>query len=102
MAATRILLLLPGIGPVRAGRMVEALLESGGQLSAWNEIKPPPPSEEIWPDLLKLLKRLAGDDRCEQNVSAELHQVRRFYTPLLESRYDHAAARLRDLDELCR
>ena len=100
VAATRMLLLLPGIGPVRAGRMVEALLEAGGQLSAWNDIKPPPPSAEIWPSLMTLLKRLAGDDRAEQNVSAELHQVRQFYTPLLESRYDHAAARLRDLEQL--
>ncbi|HAA51813.1 MAG TPA: ATP-dependent DNA helicase [Planctomycetaceae bacterium] len=100
VAANRLLLLLPGIGPVRAGRLVELLLESGGQISAWDEIKPPPAAEEIWPDLLRLLKRLAGDNRSEQNVSAELHQVRKFYTPLLETRYDHASARVRDLEQL--
>ena len=100
VAATRLLLMLPGVGPVRAGRMVQALLETGGALSAWDDVKPPAASEEIWPRLLVLLKQLAADNRDEQNVSAELHQVRRFYTPLLESRYDHAAARIRDLEQL--
>jgi DNA helicase-2/ATP-dependent DNA helicase PcrA len=100
VAATRLLLMLPGVGPVRAGRMVEALLEKGGVISAWDDVKPPAASEEIWPRLMQLLKQLAGDNRDEQNVSAELHQVRRFYTPLLESRYDHAAARIRDLEQL--
>ena len=100
VAATRLLLMLPGVGPVRAGRMVEALLEKGGAFSAWDDVKPPAASEEIWPRLMQLLKQLAGENRDEQNVSAELHQVRRFYTPLLESRYDHAAARIRDLEQL--
>ena len=100
VAATRLLLMLPGVGPVRAGRMVEALLEKGGVFSAWDDVKPPAASEEIWPRLMQLLKQLAGDNPDEQNVSAELHQVRRFYTPLLESRYDHAAARIRDLEQL--
>ena len=100
VAATRLLLMLPGVGPVRAGRMVEALLEKGGAFSAWDDVKPPAASEEIWPRLMQLLKQLAGDNRDEQNISAELHQVRRFYTPLLESRYDHAAARIRDLEQL--
>ena len=100
VAANRLLLLLPGVGPVRAGRMVQALLESGGRISAWDDIKPPAAAEEIWPELMRLLKQLAGDDRAEQNVSAELHQVRRFYTPLLEARSDHPAARGRDLEQL--
>ncbi len=100
VAATRMLLLLPGVGPVRAGRLVETLLEAGGMISAWDDIKPPGPSEQIWPKMMRLLKNLAGDNQEEQNVSAELHQVRKFYTPLLEARYDHAGARVRDLEQL--
>jgi DNA helicase-2/ATP-dependent DNA helicase PcrA len=106
VAAARLLLLLPGLGPVRAGRMVETLLESGGNLSAWDTVAPPAAAKEIWPKLLRLLKTLAHHNPEKQdgpdphNVSAQLYLVRKFYSPILESRYDHAAARIRDLEQL--
>ncbi len=100
VAATRMLMLLPGIGPTRAGRLVTTLLEAGGSLAAWDNVKPPAAAVETWGRLFELLKRLARDDGGEQNVSAELHQVRQFYTPLLQDRYDHASSRIRDLEQL--
>ena len=106
VAAARLLLLLPGVGPVRAGRLVETLLESGGNISAWDNVAPPAAAKEIWPKLLRLLKTLAHHDPQKQdgpdphNVSAQLYLVRKFYSPILESRYDHAAARVRDLEQL--
>lgn len=100
VAATRMLMLLPGIGPTRAGRLVGLLLESGGNLTSWNTVTPPTATAEIWPRLLALLKRLVENQRSDQSIANELHQVRKFYGPLLEDRYDHAASRNRDLEQL--
>ena len=98
VAAFRVLQLLPGIGPGTARRAL-ALLEAGNfDFAALGEMQPAAASGELWPALVELLRTLAG---CIIWVG-QLEPVRAFYDPLLEELYDHAHARLADLDELCR
>ncbi|MBN2476230.1 MAG: ATP-dependent helicase [Pirellulales bacterium] len=97
VAGGRLLPLLPGIGPGKARQLMQQLLESGGDFGVWMPWKPPAGSATLWPALVKLLEGLA---RPSEDLPAQVHRVRKFYTPLLEQRYDHAPARLRDLEQL--
>ena len=100
VAATRVLLMLPGIGPARARGLVSIRLEARGDLAAWDDFSPPSGSAETWPRLLALLRQLGRKNRDPGGVSAEVHQVRKFYSPLMEARYDHPRARLNDLEQI--
>jgi DNA helicase-2/ATP-dependent DNA helicase PcrA len=95
VAGTRVLLLLPSIGPKRA-RQLMALLATGG-FEAWKALAPSEALRDFWPELAALMGDLAAR---RMELPAELGRVRAFYAPLLERRYDNAAARLRDLDQL--
>jgi DNA helicase-2/ATP-dependent DNA helicase PcrA len=97
VAGTRLLPLLPGIGPGKARQLMDMLLESGGSFAVWAQWKPPPAAAEVWPGLVKLLEDLC---RPAEELAAQVHRVRKFYTPLLEARYDHVQPRLLDLEQL--
>ena len=98
VAGFRVLQLLPGVGPGTA-RKALALLEAGNfDWAALRGLRPPPPSAGFWPALIELMGSLA---RCVM-WAGQLERVRAFYDPLLQERYDHARARLADLDELGR
>ena len=96
-AGTRLLGLLPGIGPVKARQLVSLLEEGGGQFSAWQAWKPPAASATLWPQLLVLIESLSGKD---QDLPGQVYRVRMFYTPLMRDRYDNAHFRERDLVQL--
>ncbi|MFO0869222.1 MAG: ATP-dependent helicase [Pirellulales bacterium] len=98
VAGSRVLLLLPGVGPKRARQFMDALREAGGRFAAWEGIRVPEECREAWRDLVRLLCRLTGPDAGE--VSMQVEAARRFYQPLLEQRYDNAPARARDLEQL--
>lgn len=97
VAGTRLLMLLPGVGPKRARQLIELLITRNGDFASWAEIKPAAAAEAHWPKLVKLMRRLAG---MAEDVAAQLQSVRKFYAPLLEMKYDNTAARLRDLEQL--
>ncbi|MFW6124571.1 MAG: ATP-dependent helicase [Pirellulales bacterium] len=97
VAGGRILPLLPGVGPGRARGLMKQLVQAGGDFDAWRSWKPPPATAEIWPAMVTLMASLA---RTKENLPAQVGRVRKFYTPLLEAQYDHAPARLRDLEQL--
>ncbi len=96
VAGTRVLALLPGIGPTKA-RQLMGVLEAGGKFAAWAEWKPPAGAAKLWPKLIKLLEGLV---KPAEGLPAQVHRVRKFHAPLLESKYDHAQPRLRDLEQL--
>jgi len=97
VAGMRVLPLLPGIGPAKARQLMQRLDEEGGNFEAWKDCNPARAAERIWPGLVKLLAKLAaGTDKLPDQV----HRVRKFYGPLLETAYDNAPARLRDLEQL--
>jgi len=95
VSGSRLLLLVPGVGPVKARQLMAMLLDAGWE--AWEAWKPPAPAAGLWPKLLGLLRGLAGSD---EDVAAQVHRARVFYAPLLEAKYDYAQSRLRDLEQI--
>jgi DNA helicase-2/ATP-dependent DNA helicase PcrA len=98
VAGTRILKLLPHIGPRKAQQLMDRLLQARGDFRTWSAAKIPGDANGYWPKLVELLVRLA---RCsDKDLPAQVQLVRQFYAPLLEEHMDHAAARIRDLEQL--
>ncbi|HUK77503.1 MAG TPA: ATP-dependent helicase [Thermoleophilia bacterium] len=97
MAGLRVLGLVPGIGPARAAALGEVLAAGGGEFAVWAAAEVPEAARAIWPAFVELLGGLAGGGA---DVPTQVHAVRLVYQPLLEHRYDNAAARLRDLEQI--
>jgi DNA helicase-2/ATP-dependent DNA helicase PcrA len=93
----RLLPLLPGIGPGKARQLMESLHQSGGNFQVWADWKPPAGAATLWPKFIALLQGLAN---TREDLPAQLNRVRKFYGPLLETKYDHVEPRLRDLEQL--
>ncbi|MFO0901398.1 MAG: ATP-dependent helicase [Pirellulales bacterium] len=98
VSGTRVLMLLPGVGPKKARQMMDLLSAAGGRFQAWDEVRVPDECREKWPALVSLLSRLGGEAPGE--LPPQVEAVRRFYAPLLELRYDNPQPRLRDLEQL--
>jgi DNA helicase II / ATP-dependent DNA helicase PcrA len=97
VAGTRLLPLLPGVGPGKARQLMEMLLQGGGRFDVWADWSPPAGASKLWPKLIALLQWLAA---ASEDLPSQLHRVRKFYEPLLEAKYDHVDPRLRDLEQL--
>ncbi len=97
VAGTRLLPLVPGIGPTKARQLMRLLEEAQGDFAAWATWKPPAAAAGLWPELLKLLVGLVGRD---QDLAGQVHRVRKFYTPLMQDRYDNPHPRGRDLEQM--
>jgi DNA helicase II / ATP-dependent DNA helicase PcrA len=98
VAGTRVLQLLPGVGPKRARKLMDALIESGGDFSSWAQLPPLSGDEPQCARLPDLMRRLTA--RPPGPLAAQIHQVRDFYDPILRDKYDHAEPRRRDLEQL--
>jgi DNA helicase II / ATP-dependent DNA helicase PcrA len=98
VAGSRLLQLLPSIGPARARDLMDQLVRSGGRLQTWTGMEVPAAARAHWTDLLQLLQRLTAPDATD--LPSQVHLVRRFYDPILEQRYDNAGPRKRDLEQL--
>jgi DNA helicase-2/ATP-dependent DNA helicase PcrA len=98
VAGTRVLVLMPGIGPVKARELMAMLLSGQRDFAVWTQARIPTVAAESWPSFVKLMRRLAGrrDDPLPLQVGAVLN----FYEPLLADKYDNADSRLRDLEQL--
>jgi DNA helicase II / ATP-dependent DNA helicase PcrA len=97
MAGTRVLGLLPGVGPRSTRSLLEPVVASG-RFDAWRTQRPPAAAVPWWPALLGLCEELAAPGAPP--LATQLQHIRTFYAPLCEERYDHAEARLRDLESL--
>lgn len=96
LAGTRVLMLLPGVGPKKARALMERLVSG---FAAWAECRPPSPaSAGLWPQLASLMARLGGPDPGD--LASQIHEIRLFYAPLMERLYDNARARSLDLEQL--
>jgi DNA helicase-2/ATP-dependent DNA helicase PcrA len=97
----RVFQLLEGVGPATARRLVRELSPNGEAVQEWlrrlatDTAVPGPARPGI--DELASVARDCGDD---VPPPAQLGRVRRFLEPILARRYDHADARLRDLEQL--
>jgi DNA helicase-2/ATP-dependent DNA helicase PcrA len=97
VSGLRLLALLPGIGPRKAHQLMGLLLEAGGDYQPWRAWKPPASAVKLWPRLIDLLEDLA---QSKKDLTTQVHQVRTFYSPLLEEIYDNPRPRARDLEQL--
>jgi DNA helicase-2/ATP-dependent DNA helicase PcrA len=97
MAGSRVLGLLPGIGPRRARQLMDALAAAGGDLAAWAGARPPAATAAVWPEFVALCADLAA---TPGDVGGQVARVRAFYARVAAERYDAFAARLRDLEQL--
>ena len=118
MAGTRVLMLLPGVGPKKARALMDALGATANAQTASAGLEPttavghtypgfvtwatsPPPSPaaaEAWPQLVELMTAISS--RTPGDLSSQLKRIRLFYAPLMERLYDNARARLMDLEQL--
>lgn len=98
VAGTRVLKLLPGIGPAKARQLMDGLLASGGDFRAWSNARLPAETRGNWQQLIRLLMRLG--EKPDMDLPSQVHLVRSFYAPLLEECYDNSPARLRDVEQI--
>ena len=99
LAGFRVAQLVPGIGPTRAGRLMNILQAADAPVEALAAFAPPGPALEDWRLLLALLGRL----RHVSAVNAwpgELDAVTQWYQPHLERLHEDARVRLADLVQL--
>ncbi len=98
VAALRVLLLIPGIGPKKAAQCLTTLEIAAAGISVLGQVRAPSGSSDIWKDLVRLLTQLA--DNQPAKLSKQLERVLKFYEPLLEAKYDYAPQRKKDLEQL--
>ena len=97
VSASRVLQLLDGVGPTHARRAVQHLQAGRYELKSWVDLVPPAAASEQWTGFVKLLLKLAPDDLP---LGEQVADVRKFYAPILERRYDQSQVRLRDIEQL--
>jgi len=124
MAGTRVLMLLPGIGPKKARNLLDRLVACGTQpptqpptqpatrpttrpaggntgpgFTAWLGLpSPTPAAAEYWAGLQSLMSIIGS--REPGDLATQINRIRLYYAPLLERLYDNARARLMDLEQL--
>jgi DNA helicase II / ATP-dependent DNA helicase PcrA len=93
----RVIQLLPGAGPVTAGRLLERLADTSSTMEALSEFRPPAACAEDWPAFVDILKLIRSDGT---GWPAEFDLACRWYGPHLQRRYEDARIREADLLQL--
>ena len=96
-SAFRLLQLMDGVGPASAKKAIEHLSGGSFDLRSWEHYAPPAAAKRQWLPFVDLLANISGEKMPLQQQVAE---TRRFYSPILEKRYDQATMRMRDLQQL--
>ncbi|MGH7178837.1 MAG: ATP-dependent helicase, partial [Tepidisphaeraceae bacterium] len=96
-SALRVLQLLDGVGPGFARRAIGHLSSRAWDLKSLGALHPPASASEQWGGFVGLMIGLRAADAP---LAQQIEQVRAFYSPILERRYDAAHVRLRDIEQL--
>ncbi len=96
VAGFRVLLLLPGVGPVSAARILDELAALPAPASLASAT-PPARAAQDWSALVALIDEL---QRASPGWPAELERVAAWYDPYLERRHEDAVIRRADLLQL--
>lgn len=100
LAGYRVAMLVPGIGPRAARRLIDGLAGAAVPQQALQEFAPPPAAAQDWSALRGLLAQLADPQSAWPD---ELAAVLAWYAPQLQRIFgDEAAVRQLDLDQLQR
>ncbi|MCX5497670.1 ATP-dependent helicase [Kaistia dalseonensis] len=97
VAGFRVVQLLPGVGPMIAGRLLDAVAGAIDPLEALKGFAPPARASEDWPAFLALITALRSR---QAGWPAEVEAVRNWYEPHLDRIHEDAAMRLADLVQL--
>lgn len=97
LAGFRTLQLVPGVGPAKAARVLDAMDESGAY-GAVRNTAPPAGASEAW----GALKDMLGELTRANAWPGDLDLVARWYEPLMQERYDDARVRKGDIEQLQR
>ena len=95
LAGFRTLQLVPGIGPTKAARVVDAAGQAPA-LKAMSAASPPEAGAEIWQGLMALV----GDAHAHRAWPGPLEAAVAWYFPVLDTRYEDARARRGDIEQL--
>ena len=98
VAGNRVLLLLPGIGPARARRLLDLLSQHAGNYNVWREASVPHESAPFLRSLVELLQQLRSMEN--RDLSSQVRMARTTYQPLLERNHNRPEIRARDLEQL--
>jgi DNA helicase-2/ATP-dependent DNA helicase PcrA len=96
VAGFRLLLLLPGVGPTSAGRVLDHVGQSADPLSALDSAPEPARAGEAWRAFRSFVHELRGSPAWP----IDLERVRLWYEPHLVRAYDDAVVRRADLLQL--
>jgi DNA helicase II / ATP-dependent DNA helicase PcrA len=99
IAAFRVLQLLPGMGPANSQRCLEDFAAAGSQWAEFGRWPAPAAARADWPRLAALMAALG---RPAAAWPGEVEQVRDWYRPHLERRYDAPGVRAGDIEQLTR
>lgn len=94
VAGFRVLQLLPGVGPAIAGRVLDAIAQSGDMRAALAAFVAPLRASEDWPALVGLMSKVSAR---ETGWPAEFEMIRRWYEPHLERNHEDASIRHGDV-----
>lgn len=100
VAAFRVLKLLPGMGPMNAGKCFDAVVIDDYRFDALSQFKPPAAAAADWPAFCDLMKSLSSAELDADGWQAQLTETRRWYQPHLERIYDSVETREADLEQL--
>ena len=105
MSWYRVLLLMPGVGPAAARKLMAGLGIGGDGGGAGNPLralqdappKPPPAAEKAFQVFRSAMRNCTTG---KVPPAAQVERIRRFYEPIFERVYENPKVRLRDLDQL--
>ncbi|WP_312359353.1 ATP-dependent helicase [Agrobacterium sp.] len=97
VAGFRLLQMLPGIGPKKAGNILDTIAADAEPLLALAEIPPPPKTGDDW---MAFTQMLVGLRRSQNGWPGEIGQARLWYEPHLERIHEDADTRKADLLQL--
>jgi DNA helicase-2/ATP-dependent DNA helicase PcrA len=97
VAGFRLMLLLPGVGPSSAQRVLDQMAEKADPIAALAEIPVPPRAGEDWTDFVEMLQQIRAGKAA---WPAEIEQARLWYEPHLERIHEDASMRQADLLQL--
>ncbi|KJF67302.1 ATP-dependent helicase [Rhizobium nepotum] len=97
VAGFRLLQMLPGIGPKKAGNILDAIAADPEPLLALAEIPPPPKTGDDWVSFVQLLANLR---KSYGGWPSDIEHARLWYEPHLERIHEDAETRKADLLQL--
>ncbi len=98
LAGFRVALLVPGIGPASARRLLDAMDAAADPAAVLQAFEPPAAARGDWAALAALMRHLGESARWPDELAA----VAQWYLPQMERLHDHPAPRRADIEQLQR